>query len=304
MLKLRKNAIALLMTMMFIMAITLSIGIGLKYTNNAQERLKKEIFLLQTNVILEDILNILKTSKELNQIKSQTELFMFLSQTSFVPIEYADIKIALELSSARAKFNPNTLYDFNSTNLNNQKVLALKEYMSTKMVNPAYVDILLDGMGGIKKDNSYYSDIFNEKPTLFRDYITSYEHLLEFNDFYINSFYDNSLSKVKFEEIFYFTKDTSIKIDLNYASVEVWKLMLGISNEEAKALTHYAGTYTKDNPPKLDDEQIKILKNFKTSYYEPYIYVKLEIIQDTLIAKIAFEYDIVNGKGYNFYYEI
>lgn len=301
---LKKNGIALLMTMMFIIAITFSIGIGLKYTNNAQETLKKENFLLQTNVILEDILNILKTSKDLEQIKSEVELFIFLSQTSFIPIEYANIKIALELSSARSKFNPNTLYDFNSTDVNLEKVLALKEYMSNNMVNPTYVDILLDGMGGVKEDNTYFSDIFNEKPTLYRDYITSMEHLEEFNDFYTNSFYDNSLSKVKFEDIFYFTKDKDVKIDLNYASVEVWKMMLGISDEEATELSSFAGSYTKDNPPILGADQNQILEIFNTSYYEPYIDVQLEIIQDTLSAKIAFEYDIAKRKGYNFHYEI
>ena len=301
---LRKNAIALLMTMMFIIAITLSIGIGLKYTNDAQDTLKKEIFLIQTNVIIEDILNILKTSKELGMIKSEIELFIFLSKTSFIPIEYADIKIALELRSARAKFNPNTLYDSTSTNPNKQRVLALKEYMSNNMVDPTYVDILLDGMGGIKEDNIYNSDIFNEKPNLFRDYITSSEHLKEFNDFYTNSFYDNSLSKIKFEEIFYFTKDKNVSIDLNYASAEVWKLMLGISDEEAKTLTLYAGAYTDENPPLLGDIQNEMLENFKTSYFEPYIDVRLEIIQDMLSAKIVFEYDIVKRKGYNFHYEI
>ncbi len=292
------------MTMMFIVAITLSIGIGLKYTNDAQETLKKENFLLQTNVILEDVLNILKTSKELDQIESEIELFVFLSQTSFIPIAYGDIKIALELSSARAKFNPNTLYDFNTTKINKQKVLALKEYMSNNNVNPIYIDILLDGMGGVKEDNSYYSDIFNEKPTLFRDYLTSYEHLQEFNDFYTNSFYNNSLSKIKFEDIFYFTKDKNVSIDLNYATAEVWKLMLDIDDNEAKNLIAFAGSYSQDNPPVLSSDQNRILENYKISYYEPYLYVKLEIIKDTLGAKISFEYDIAQRKGYNFHYEI
>ncbi|MCF6330916.1 MAG: hypothetical protein L3I99_05150 [Sulfurimonas sp.] len=304
MLVLRKNAIALLMTMMFIVAITFSIGIGLKYTNDAQETLKKENFLLQSNVILEDILNILKTSKELDQAESEAGLFLFLSQASFIPIEYGDIKVALELSSARAKFNPNTLYDFNTTKINKQKVLALKEYMSNNNVNPIYVDILLDGMGGVKEDNSYYSDIFNEKPTLFRDYLTSYEHLQGFNDFYTNSFYDNSLSKIKFEDIFYFTKDKNVSIDLNYATAEVWKLMLNITNDEAKNLVAFAGSYTENNPPVLSSDQNRILQNYKISYFEPYIDVKLEIIKDTLSAKISFEYDIVERKGYNFHYEI
>lgn len=304
MIKLKKNAIALLITMMFIVAITLSIATGIKYANDAQETLKKENFLLQANVILEDFLNILKTSDKLSEIDTRSDLFIFLSQTSFIPIEYEDIKIILKLSSARSKFNINSLQDSNSTDINSQKIIALKEYMITNMVNPIYVDILLDGMGGIKEDNIYNSDIFNEKPTLFRDYITSYKHLQEFNNFYTNNFYDNSLSKVKFEDIFYFTKDRDVNIDLNYASAEVWKLMLGVTDDEANKLTLYAGSYTKDNPPILGEAHNKILNFFNTSYYEPFIDVKIEITQGTLNAKITFEYDILKRKGYNFYYEI
>jgi len=301
---LKKRGIALLITMMFIMAITLSIGIGLKYTNNAKDSLKKENFLLQTSVILDDVLNILKTSKDLDQIKSETELYIFLSQASFIPIEYADIKIALELSSARAKLNINSMYDKNTTTTNQTMVSALKEYMSYNMVNPTYVDILLDGMGGIKDDNSYYSDIFNEKPTLFREYITNYEHLKEFNNFYTNTYYDNSLAKIKFEDIFYYSNDKNVSVDLNYVSAEIWKIMLGITDEEANELALNGGAYTSDNPPELTIEQNEILKKFNISYYEPYIDVKLEIIQNEFSANIAFEYSIERKQGYNFHYEI
>ena len=303
----KKRAIALLITMMFIMAITLSIGIGLKYTTSAQDSLKNENFLLQTSVIIDDILTILKTSKELDLIakdKSGLGLFIFLSQASFIPIEYLDIKIALELSSARSKFNINSMHDKNTTKTNLTMVSALKTYTSLYMINPVYVDILLDGMGGIKDDNSYNSDIFNDKPTLFRDYITNNEHLKEFNHFYTNNYYDNSLSKINFEEIFYYSKDKNMSIDMNYVSAEVWKLMLGIEDEQANELALNGGNYTKDTPPNLSDEQNIILQSFNPSYYEPYIDVKLEIIQDKFSANIAFEYDIQRKQGYNFHYEI
>lgn len=296
---LNKKGIALLLTMMFIIAITLSVGIGLKYTNNAKDSLKNENFLLQTSVILDDVLTILEKSKELDSVlkdKTGESLYIFLSQNQFIPIEYSNIRIGIEFSSARSKFNLNTLDALN--------VQALKQYISNYMVEPSYVDILLDGMSGVKEDASYNSDIFNEKPTLFRDYITSYEHLEEFNDFYTNKFYDNSLAKIKFDDIFNYSKDTNTSIDLNYASVEVWKLILGVSDEEAEQLALSGGSYTQEDPPKLSDEQNKILQNYKHSYYEPYIDVKLEIIQDKFSAKIAFEYDIKNRKGYNFHYEI
>ncbi len=304
-----KKGIALLITLLFIVAITLSVGIGLKQVKEASTHVQNENFMLQTSVILDDVLKLLENSKELKEVakaESGEAFYIFLSQSSFIPFEAAGVKISLEIFSARSKVNINSLRDINATNLNqpNEKLDAFKVYLNNYSVNIAYGDILMDLMGGIKEDMSYNSDIFYEKPYLFRDYVTSYKHLLELNDFYLKSYHDNSLQNIEFEKLFTFHKNRENKLDLNYASVETWELMLGVDKLRAEELYLGSGFYTALGDLNLNDEEKLALQKFSVSYFEPFLDVTIEILENESIAKIHFEYDIKNAKGSNFSYEI
>jgi len=291
------------------MAITLSVGIGLKQVKTASTEVQNESFMLQTSMILDDVMRLLQTSKELDLVSGdgQTEmLYMFLSQSSFIPLEASDVKISLEIFSARGKLNLNSVVDSNASNadITAQRVDAIKQYVSNYNVNLAYVDILLDLMGGIKVDMSYNSDIFNQKPYLFRDYLTSDAHLQEANDFYKKTYHDNSLKNIDTSKLFYFNSDKTTKIDLNYATAEVWELILGTDRLRAEELSLNGGAYTALEDIDLNDDEKLMLERFNVSYFEPYLDVTIEIIQNENVAKIHFEYDIKQKKGTNFSYEI
>jgi len=308
----KKKGIALLITLMFVMAITVSIGIGLSYTKKAQYSLADENFLFQSSIILNDVLTLLKTSKDLKLLKEDKTggaFAMFLAQSSFIPFSSSGIEIILEIKSARSKFNPNTLISVDKKKIDNAKINALKNYLVKRQVNYSYVDILLDGMVGLKDDLSYNSAIFNENDTLFRDYIVSDRHLKLFNKFYRDNFYDNSLASVNFDELFYFSSDANASenyfIDLNYATKEVWELMLGVDESRAEELAFGEGSYSTNNLPDLSSEESILLSKFQTTYTpQLYLDVKVEIIQNKSSANISFEYDILKAKGYNFSYEI
>lgn len=302
-----KKGIALLITLLFIISITFSVGVGLKQINQANTSTKKESFVIQTSLILDDVMYLLQNTKELDYIikKSSIEgLNLFLVQSAFIPFESSGVKMFLELHSARAKFNPNTLVDKNGT-IYEKREEALKIYLSEKKVNESFVDMLEDLSSKVKEDMSYHSDIFNENPTLFRDYIVSLKHLNEVKKFYIQRYKENDINKVDFEKIFYFSKKRDrYKIDLNYATQEVWQMLLGCDILRAKELADGAGTYTKLNDLYLSDDEKLHLANFNVSYFEPYIDVKVEIMQNNMSAKIRFEYDMKTKKGSNFSYEI
>lgn len=299
-----KTGIALLITLLFIMAISVSIGVGLKYVNDASAEVENENFLFQSRVVTDDIINLLRESKELEELAKDDSiegLFVFLSQSGFIPFEIADLKVSIEIGSARAKFNPNRLSDSNNS-VEVHKVDALKEYMSRYRVNHTYVDILLDTMN--PKNTSYNSSIFDEKPYLFREYITSYAHLEEINDFYTQTHYDNSLKNIDFEKLFYPSPDRHTKIDLNYATPDVWEMILGVDKERAEQLTLGSGSYTDLESLALNDEEIKSLSRFDVSYFEPSLDIRLHISKDGKSAAIRFEYDIKNKQGLNFSYAI
>ena len=305
-----KKGIALLITLIFIMAITLSIGVGLSYTKRSQNTLTEENFLLQSNIILNDVLNLLKNSQDLKLVAKDTTgsaFDLFLAQSEFIPFESSGVAVTLEIHRARAKLNPATILDANQTTPNLSKINLIRQYFAKKGLNDTYVDILLDSIGGIKEDLSYNSEIYNEKEDLFRDYIVSKRHLEELNRFYTNTFSDNALAKIDFDNLFYYAQDknSSYTIDLNYATKEVWELMLGVDELRAEELASSGGSYTNETPPDLSEDEKAILANFKTTYTpQMFLDVVVEVMQGELSAKITFEYDIANQKGYNFSYEI
>lgn len=296
-----RNAIALLITIMFVIVITVAIGFGLKQVNIASQIVKDENFTYQCQIILQDVLNILQTSKEVQMVSddnSSEGLFIFLSQAAFIPFESSGLEVILQISNARSKFNPLLLKQ------NQARQDAVKLYLNNYMINNQYVDILVDNMSGVKEDNSYNSAIFDEKPYLFRDYVASAEHLEAINDFYAREYNDNSLKKINFDNLFYYSDDNSTKIDLNYATTEVWEMLLGSTKERAEFLTNGAGSYTDLTSLNLNSDELERLALFDTSFFEPILFVKVEISQNGSTSKINFEYDIKEKKGSNFVYDI
>jgi len=206
------------------------------------------------------------------------------------------VNLLLKIKSARGKFNP--------ASFNPQRIEAFREYVNLKMVNNDYVDILLDCVRGIKADGSYNSNIFNEKPYLFRNYIASEQHLKEINDFFAREYNDNSLSRVDFDNLFSYGSDTNNSIDLNYATTEVWQLLLGASKERARELSNQMQIYTDLDSLGLTPDEQERLERFSFSFFEPVLLIEVEIEHAKSSAYIRFEYDLKTKKGSNFVYEI
>ncbi|MDK9692638.1 MAG: hypothetical protein OEL19_00155 [Sulfurimonas sp.] len=296
----KHRAIALLVTVFFIIAISIPLGISLKQVKEASGEVASEIFMLQSTLVVEDVLNILKNSKELEAVVQESDvkaLWHFLSKVTFIPFQSNGLEVSIEIASARSKFNPNTLLETNTTH-------PLGLYLSNFDIKEDYVALLLDNIGGIKEDNSYNSDIFEQNPTLFRDYIVSQKHLDEINNFYMQNSHENAIAKIDFEKLFYFSSQKNYFIDVNYATKEVWRLMLGCGDERAKQLFSGGGLYAKEEDLALSEAETEILKRFKTTFYEPHLDVKIRIGRSNQSAFVRFEYDMKTKKGSNFVYEI
>ena len=294
-----RGAIALLITVMFVIVITVAIGFGLKQVNKASALVAQENFMYQSQVIIEDVMTILKSSQEIQLVvdsNTSDALFLLVSQAGFIPFESNGLEIVLKIRSAREKFNP--------AQLDENRTVKLKQFMNYYRINSEYVDILADCIGGIKEDNSYNSRIFDEKPYLFRDYIASPKHLEEINDFYTKEYSDNALAEINFDNLFYYSSDTNVSIDLNFATTEVWEMMLTTSREKAELLSAGMGSYTAVEDLDLNDEELINLSMYKYSFFEPILFVELDLMQNGASSRVSFEYDIKKKKGSNFVYEI
>ena len=302
----KRGAIALMITLFFIIAISVSLGIALKQVKSVSTEVSKQKFAMQSSILVDDVLNLLKTSPDLEAINSVDTLFIFLSEAAFIPFESSGVKMLIEIKSARSKLNINTLVDIKGSALvpNPAKVEALSQYMAHYNVNPSYTDMIVDSMSKIKADNSYYSDIFNENPYLFRDYIASRKHLETINDFYAKTYNENTLQKINFEKLFSFSKQRDSKIDLNYATKETWRLLLGCDELRAEQLSLGAGAYAVEADLGLAPEEILALHRFNVAYLEMFLDVKVTIQSAHLSSELRFEYDMSKKKGSNFVYEI
>jgi len=302
----KRGAIALMITLFFIIAISVSLGIALKQVKSVSTEVSKQKFAMQSSVIVDDVLNLLKSSPELDAIDSVDSLFIFLSEAAFIPFESSGVKMLIEIKSARSKLNINTLVDVNGSKAvpNSPRVNALSQYMALYNVNPSYTDMIVDSMSKIKADNSYYSDIFNENPYLFRDYIASRKHLEAINDFYTKTYNDNSLQKINFENLFSFSKERNSKVDLNYATKETWRLLLGCDELRAEQLSLGAGAYSTEADLGLSPQEVLALHRFSVEYLQMFLDVKVTIESGDLSSELRFEYDMNQKKGSNFVYEI
>ena len=302
----KRGAIALMITLFFIIAISVSLGIALKQVKSVSTEVSKQKFAMQSSVIVDDVLNLLKSSPELDAIDSVDSLFIFLSEAAFIPFESSGVKMLIEIKSARSKLNINTLVDVNGSKAvpNSPRVNALSQYMALYNVNPSYTDMIVDSMSKIKADNSYYSDIFNENPYLFRDYIASRKHLEAINNFYAKTYNENSLQKINFENLFSFSKERNSKVDLNYATKETWRLLLGCDELRAEQLSLGAGAYSTEADLGLSPQEVLALHRFSVEYFQMFLDVKVTIESGDLSSELRFEYDMNQKKGSNFVYEI
>lgn len=303
-----KNAIALLITVFFIMAITISIGIGLKHVNEASNEVNSEKLMLQSTLLVEDVLSILnKKSQEYNATDDTTgELFYTIfDEFSFplVPIGDTDLKVGIELSSARSKFKINSIFE------NNTSKELLQEYLMSKMVDIQYIDMLEDVMGGIRVDQDYKTEIFYEKRHLFKDknnYLTSLKNLTEINDFYKKTYHNNKIDIIDFQGIMSFSNSNNYELDLNCASDGVLEI-LGLSQTDK----------VDDEKQEISSCSIELCNSFSdeeknefaskynaTCTTQKYIDVALKIQQNNQTSTVRFEYDMNQKKGSNFSYDI
>ena len=297
-----KRAIALMITLFFIMALSITIGLGLKYVKEGAQTVNEQAFMIQTRSVLTDFLTMLKTSPQINEINSADTLSIFLSEAGFIPLSNDGITVIIKIHSARDKLAPQIL----DTQVKRDAFLS---FLSTNGVNTEYLNILDDMMGGIKEDGSYKTDIFSQRPYLYRDYIASSAELDVASEFYEKTFHEQSIKKITPHKLFYTGSDSNssrYKMDLNHINPVCWEVILGCDKSRAEMLSSNAGFYNSATDLRLsEDENLSLAKFHQNiSYYEPYIGVEITIMKENEKAVISFEYNLESKKGSNFVFEV
>ncbi len=297
-----RRAIALLITLMFVMVISVAIGYGLTQLKKASKIVQDEDILYKSTMVLSDILEILKTAPQINQLadaNASDELYIFLQTAQSLPLDIANEKVVVSFKSANSKININML------NKNNEALF--RNFFNRYMVGSSYIDIVKECMRNNQAKDEYnnsFSSLFDANPTLFRQYIASKEHLEKINTFYIAEYGDTNLKNIPFDELFCYSADQNQTIDLNYVSAVAWEMILDTSAERAEELFLGEGSYKSLDDLNLTPQEKVNISKFKTTFFAPYILVDIELIHKESISKIRFIYDIKLQRGYDFVFEV
>lgn len=301
-----RNAIALLVTLFLMMLIVVAVGLGLQRVNAVKETVEKERFMLQSGIVIEDVLGLLNDSPQIKAIvddNTSASLHMLLDSASMIPFESGEYRILVTLSSARSRLNINTLQS-GTPQQQTRKASRLRAFFLDHGIGGELADYLEDAMGGIRADGGYRTDLFIEEPTLFRDFIASPHHLQKILDVYAKNYHLDPYSKLDFGTLFTFDRDPGTKVDLNFATPEVWELLTGVSEERARQLTLKEGSYTRLEDVGLSEDERARLSLFGYSFFEPVILVHIDMQKGDIEGSVEFEYDLKNKKAKNFVYGI
>lgn len=250
------------------------------------------------------MLNLIKKQPELKQIATdQNAFYIFLSQSSFIPLDIDNYKVLVKIKSARDKININTLKDANNT-IQKERFEIFVDFLQNHNIQSDFAYMVADSMLGVKSDGTYMSDLFSNHAELFRDYIASYRHLKKIIDIYKIQKNDNSIDNVDFKELFSYNADLKTKTDLNFATPAVWQYMLGCSFERAKEISSNAGFYKTLDDIGLSDAQKKRLNRFNYSFFEPIIQIDIKIAREKQTSFLTLEYNLKTDEVSNIDYEI
>ncbi len=295
--KRRRPAIALLITLFFVISVTAAVGVSIIQLRLSAQQVREGKCLIQSSMILDDLLKLLKTTPLLDQVKDAQSMDYFLQNASIIPVALENLNVRINIDSAMGRFNINTLSYFKPFQE------ALSAYMVQYDISDTeyFQDLLIDCMSGRKSE--YRTDIFDAMPWLYRERIVSMTHLEQIIDHYVLSRHDNNIRKIPWEKLVRFAPSDDRKIDANYITPQLWQLLLPeITESIAIDLASNEFVYERDEDLSLADEEMMQLKPFELSYYLPRTLIEVDVKRNDQNVHVAFEYDLKLKKGGNFDY--
>ncbi len=282
-----RTAVALLITLFFIMAITVAVGVSLSQFTKGRETIDSNAFLLQSAAVMEDLLSLLKSAPMIKSVEGPVSLSVLLERASLIPLESDGVRVQVSLQSAHLKININALAGSKAYQE------ALQHYLARYNVqDSAYLlDLLIDCMEG--KQLSYRTQIMDEMPWLYNERVENSEHLRQILDFYVKQRHDNSVNTVPWHELVRFSDHNDTLMDANYLSAEAWKFIFPkMAQDQLQTLDEHTQVYESLTELPVSKAQIGVAEAMGVGVYAPVIEVAVLILRDTQEATIRFEYSI------------
>ena len=295
----KRPAVALLITLFFIIAITAAVGVSLSNIQKSGKALHESRFLLQSGAVIEDVLALMSEADKIGTISDADTLELFLLTAAFIPLELKELLVKIEITSTMGHININTL---SRTEAFQE---ALITYLARFNVQDAYYmnDLLVDCMGGYK--NVYKTNIFDELPELYRDRIVSKRHFEKILDFYVRERHDHSVETIPWDALIRFDDNNVTTLDANYVEPALWQLFLPqLQEEQAIALSDNDVVYSSLQDLDITAEERQSLSPFNLGFFAPTVHLDVEIMENNSTAHVSFDYDMSTKKGKHFEFGI
>ena len=295
----KRPAVALLITLFFIIAITAAVGVSLSNIQKSGKALHESRFLLQSGAVIEDVLTLMSEADKIGTISDADTLELFLLTAAFIPLELKELLVKIEITSTMGHININTL---SRTEAFQE---ALITYLARFNVQDAYYmnDLLVDCMGGYK--DVYKTNIFDELPELYRDRIVSKRHFNKILDFYVRERHDHSVETIPWDALIRFDDNNVTTLDANYVEPALWQLFLPqLQEEQAIALSDNDVVYSSLQDLDITAEERQALSPFSLGFFAPTVHLDVEIMENNSTAHVSFDYDMSTKKGKHFEFGI
>jgi len=305
---LKRNAIALLVTISFVTVIVALIGISSGIVNDSFKRVSDKLFLIQGNVLFSDMIGILKEAS--GDVNDSMGLDLFLSVPLFFENKQNDLSVDISFKSEASTININHLLEEGNTSKKRDPYAPIP----LKSVYEAYFDRILtvynlsdkimllsmiaDTLDTDLDERSTGSEIALQDPFFTQGHIYSMQHFEQILEAYKKQTLDFYVDSVPWDLLIGFHADQT---DFNHMTPEVLQHLAPEIDPESLPMftTDKIDIYEDMDGLPFDTETKERLKEMQIVFYNPTVSGIMNIRNGERRMQIAFLYDLSNKKVSN-----
>jgi len=304
----KRNAIALLVTISFVTVIMSLIGISSNLVDNSFKRVAAKHALIQNNLLFSDITDILKEVS--GDINDSIGLDIFLSIPLFFENRQNSLSVDITFESDASGININNLLkDVNTSKKKHsdqpiplnppyeeyfERILTVYN-ISDKIL---FLSMIADTLDSDLEERMPGSEIALENPFFRQGHIYNLRHFKKIMSAYKKQTLDFNVDTVPWKELIGFNADN---IDFNQIGPEVLQYLAPEIDPESTPnyTSNKTDLYESLDDIPLEEETKKRLKEMNMQFYSPYVFATMNIKDGDNKEQIVFVYNLGNKKVSN-----
>jgi len=297
-----RSAIALIITLFFIMAMTLLVGISSGLSDRALKRVEKERFLIQANRISHDVVTMLnQITKDLN---GSDDLDMLIDLPVLLDDEVSGMHVEITFESASSRLNINSLVDENGTIQKEYYNLLESVLINNQVLDPSlFLSLVADTIDSDIEERVVDSEIATLDPFYSNGEIIDMKHFNKIIQKYIQMRDDLAINQIPWSKLI---STVGKNIDINHVTPELFaEIFTNFAPDEVLEYTlGRKETYNKMEDLEVDDFTKEYLQKLGISFYEPLIKCNVLLKVNEQTGIISFYYDLSGKNASEFNIEI